>query len=181
MEDAGARVRIVILDACRDNPFDGRSLGRGASGQLGPRGGLVAYAASAGETTQDNPLEENGLFTKHLLAALQVPGLGVRNLFARVREAVSAESTAVWQKPQTPGLSDELIGEFVFRPAGDPSEDELAESRLAAALGRELSAFHSDGNGWTDLHYAAALNLPGLGAGPAGCWCAGRCQDVCGR
>ena len=102
------------------------------------------------------------MFTKHLLAALQVPGLGVRNLFARVREAVSAESTAVWQKPQTPGLSDELIGEFVFRPAGDPSEDELAESRLAAALGRESSAFHSDGNGWTDLHYAAALNLPGL-------------------
>ena len=38
MEEAGARVRIVILDACRDNPFDGRSLGRGSSEQLGAAG-----------------------------------------------------------------------------------------------------------------------------------------------
>ena len=55
MEEAGARTRIVILDACRNNPFERvRSLTRGGLGQMTPRGGLVAYATEAGDTAADN-------------------------------------------------------------------------------------------------------------------------------
>ena len=113
MAAAGAAVRIVILDACRDNPFEStRTFTRGGLAGMSASGGLVAYAARAGEVADDDPGAENGLYTKHLLAALREPGLRVRDLFTRVRDAVSGESNGV----QVPAMYDELVGDFVFRP-----------------------------------------------------------------
>ena len=113
MAAAGAAVRIVILDACRNNPFEStRTFTRGGLAGMSASGGLVAYAARAGEVADDDPGAENGLYTKHLLAALREPGLRVRDLFTRVRDAVSGESNGV----QVPAMYDELVGDFVFRP-----------------------------------------------------------------
>ena len=132
MERSGAAVRIVILDACRNNPFERmRTLTRGGLGGMEARGGLVAYAAAAGELADDDPGSENGLFTKHLLAALREPGLRVRDLFTRVRTAVHEESNG----DQVPALYDGLVGDFVFRSAPGrltPNRPDPAPSRRRA-------------------------------------------------
>ena len=155
MESAGAAVRIVILDACRNNPFEGtRTLTRGGLARLSARGGFVAYAAGAGALADDDPGAENGLYTKHLLAALRVPGLNVRDLFARVRAAVYEESN----NGQRPAVYDELVGDFVFR-AERPVPSRFSYSQ---ELGRAWSPSHVDENGWTDLHYAAVLGRTDL-------------------
>ena len=112
MEAAGAGTRIVILDACRNNPFERMmSLTRGGLGSMAPRGGLVAYSTEPGDTATDN-----GLYTRQLVAALRVPGLPAMELFTRVSEAVSAASGGT-QVPmqQLAGV----VGRFVFR-SGDP-------------------------------------------------------------
>src|SRR5579863_4337380 len=71
LQARGARMAIVILDACRDNPFrSGRSdSGGGLTGMFGS-GAFIAFAAAEGKTAEDNPRDRNGLFTKHLLAEL---------------------------------------------------------------------------------------------------------------
>ena len=112
MEASGARTRIVILDACRTNPFERlKTLTRGGLGQMSPRGGLVAYAAEPGA-----PAADNGLYARQLVAALRVPGLPATEVFMPVSEAVEAASGG-GQVPmqQLAGA----VGRFVFRP-GDP-------------------------------------------------------------
>ena len=109
MEAAGARTRIVILDACRDNPFERtRSLTRGGLGQMAPRGGLVAYATEAGDTAADS-----GLYARHLVAALRVPGVPAMELFTRVSEAVEADSGGAQVPMQQFGSA---VGRFIFHP-----------------------------------------------------------------
>jgi uncharacterized caspase-like protein len=100
------RLRLVILDACRDNPFAktmkrtvaSRSVGRGLA-KIEPTVAdtLIAYAAKAGSTALDGD-EANSPFTKALLANLATPGLDLRIAFGRVRDAVLA-STARKQEP----------------------------------------------------------------------------------
>jgi WD40 repeat protein len=85
LNDAGNVLNIVVLDACRDNPFSwNRSGSRGlqvVSDQ--PADSIIVYATSAGNTADDNPAGRNGLFTTHLLANLKTPGLSVQELFNR--------------------------------------------------------------------------------------------------
>ena len=108
MERAGARTRIVILDACRNNPFErSRTLTRGGLGQMGPRGGLVAFATEAGDVASDD-----GLYTRHLVEALREPGVQAMELFTRVSEAVEAASGG----QQIPAVNFAgAAGRFVFR------------------------------------------------------------------
>ena len=100
----------MILDACRNNPFGERlkTLTRGGLGQMSARGGLVAYATEAGDTAADD-----GLYARHLVSALRVPGLPATELFTRVSEAVETASGGE-QVPvqQLAGAA----GRFVFHP-----------------------------------------------------------------
>jgi len=123
-------INIVILDACRNNPFsgaeilgpDGRRLKfRGAtpSGLApveAPLGSMVAFSTAPGGVALDSPSEKNSLYTKHLLASMQSPGLPVELLFKQVRLSVARETGRV----QVPWESSSLTGEFCFRhgPAG---------------------------------------------------------------
>ncbi|MDR1277211.1 MAG: SUMF1/EgtB/PvdO family nonheme iron enzyme, partial [Treponema sp.] len=79
---AGNVLNIVVLDACRDNPFGWRRSGsRGlqvVSNQ--PADSIIVYATSAGNTAADGT-GRNGLFTTHLLNNLKKPGLSVRDMF----------------------------------------------------------------------------------------------------
>ena len=95
--DSAKRLRLVILDACRDNPFivsmkrvrqATRSIGSGL-GKIEPPGTdtLIAYAAKAGSTADDG-VGEHSPFTTALLNSLTVPGLDVRLAFGRVRDEV---------------------------------------------------------------------------------------------
>ena len=111
----GAGTRILILDACRDNPFKGtRSAAKGLADMAG-RGSLIAYAAGPGETAADvgiKPDSRNGLFTEQLLDVLAEPGLTAVELFRKVRQRVSEASAG----KQFPWLSDGLLQDFVFKP-----------------------------------------------------------------
>jgi uncharacterized caspase-like protein len=118
-------INVVILDACRNNPFsgqpvvgpDGRALKyRGAtpSGLApveAPLGSMVAFSTAPGGVALDNPQDRNSLYTKHLLEYLQSPGLPVELLFKRVRLAVAKETGRV----QVPWESSSLTGDFCFR------------------------------------------------------------------
>jgi hypothetical protein len=110
MAEAKNRVNIVILDACRNNPFE-RKL-RGASRSLAAvdaaRGMLVAYATAPGPVAADGD-GTNGLYTEELLQALRVPGLKVEEVFKRVRAGVTSRSSGA----QTPWESSSLTGDLV--------------------------------------------------------------------
>jgi uncharacterized caspase-like protein len=114
MEGAGARINIIVLDACRNNPF--RSVRSGAGGLLAMntgRGTFIAFATAPGKTASDNPTGSNGLFTTHLVTALKQPGLSLDQVFNRVREGVYLASG----QQQLPWTGSSVIGEFFFRPA----------------------------------------------------------------
>jgi hypothetical protein len=119
---AGARkFRLVILDACRNNPFlqtmtrvaSTRSIGRGLS-RVEPKGGvLVAYAAKAGEVALDGE-GGNSPFVVALIEQLRRPGVEVGFLFRKVRDSVLKQTNNT-QEPYTYGSlpGDE---ELYFRP-----------------------------------------------------------------
>ena len=126
-------INIVILDACRNNPFsgatvlgpDGRRLKfRGATPAglapvEAPLGSMVAFSTAPGGVALDNPGDKNSLYTKHLLGFMQAPGLPVELLFKQVRLSVARETGRV----QVPWESSSLTGDFCFRlgPRGDCS------------------------------------------------------------
>ena len=95
---------------------DGRSLTfRGATpGGLArvdaPLGSMVAFSTAPGGVALDNQGDENSLYTRHLLSALQTPGLPVELLFKQVRLAVARDTARV----QVPWVSSSLTGDFCF-------------------------------------------------------------------
>ncbi|MCD4792485.1 MAG: caspase family protein [Bacteroidales bacterium] len=112
MQDAGTRMNIVILDACRDNPFAGsmRSGSRGlASIYAEGSGTLIAYATSPGSTASDGE-GKNGLYTQELLKAIQTPGLEIGMIFRKVLGNVQRLSGG----KQIPWTNSSITGEFYF-------------------------------------------------------------------
>ncbi len=111
-------VNLVILDTCRNNPF--RQRGNKAIGDKGlarvkaPGGTLILYATRPGETASDNPSGRNGLFTKHLLSALDAPGTPVEKAFKLVARNVYRDSG----KAQSPWQEGLILGDFYFLPIG---------------------------------------------------------------
>lgn len=114
METARNRVNVVILDACRDNPFarSSRSGSGGLSQMDAPIGSLVAFATSPGSVASDGA-GANGLYTQHLLANIERPGLAIEEVFKRVRLGVRLDSNG----GQIPWESTSLEGDFTFFPA----------------------------------------------------------------
>lgn len=107
-------MNIVILDACRDNPF-GRSLPgeqKGLSQFDAPPGSLLAYATSPGNTASDGS-GVNGLYTEHLLHEISAPDTRIEDVFKRVRLAVRRRSNG----QQIPWESTSLEEDFYLRPS----------------------------------------------------------------
>ncbi len=114
MEEAGAKVSLLILDACRTAPLQrrGRSTGRGLARMEAPSGALIAFAAQPGAEAQDGD-GRNGVFTKHLLAHIGSPGMLVEQLFKRVRAEVERETG----RKQSPREESSLTADFYFANA----------------------------------------------------------------
>ncbi len=93
MAEAKNRVNVVILDACRNNPFERRLRGasRGLAAVDAAQGTLIAYATAPGSVAADGE-GTNGLYTEELLRALRVPGLKIEEVFKQVRVAVVERS-----------------------------------------------------------------------------------------
>jgi uncharacterized caspase-like protein len=112
MDDAGVDVKVLILDACRDNPFGRswtRTLSRGLATMDTPKGSLVAYATSPGRTAWDGA-NRNSPYTAQLLRQIPVPGRPVELMFKAVRVGVQRETNG----QQTPWEASSLTGEFSF-------------------------------------------------------------------
>jgi hypothetical protein len=114
MESANNRLNILILDACRNNPFarSFRSSSQGLAQMDAPVGALVAFATSPGSVASDGE-GENGLYTRYLLENIRQPGMRVEDVFKNVRAAVRRESGG----KQIPWEATSLEGDFYFRIA----------------------------------------------------------------
>ena len=111
MESAGNRLNIIILDACRDNPFGRsfRSSNTGLAKMDAPTGSILAYATAPGSIAIDGT-GSNGLYTSILLKHMMTPNLVIEKIFKRVRiDVVNASG-----KRQTPWESSSLMGDFYF-------------------------------------------------------------------
>ena len=108
---AGSDVNLMILDACRNNPFEQRfrSQGGGLAQIDAPKGTLIAYATAPGHVASDGA-GANGLYTAKLIEAIKTPGIPIEEMFKRVRIAVS-QATA---DAQTPWEASSLVGDFYF-------------------------------------------------------------------
>ncbi len=112
MEEAGNRVNIVILDACRNNPFARafRSPARGLAQMEAAKGSFIAFATAPGSVAADG-LRRNGLYTEQLLASLKHPDSDIDKVFRRV----TAEVSRATGNKQVPWISSSLTGDFYFR------------------------------------------------------------------
>ena len=113
LDVAAPRVKLLVIDACRDNPLPAatRSLaGAGlAAVKRPPQGSLIAFATSPGRTAEDG-VGRNSVFSKHFAALIAVPGQTVEQVFKRVREAVKAET----KNRQEPSEVSSLVGDAYF-------------------------------------------------------------------
>lgn len=112
MEFAGNRLNLVILDACRNNPFKGdfRSTGRGLARIQSASGSLVAFSAAPGQVASDGR-GPHSPYTEALVRAIGEPGLSVEQVFKRVRVEVERKTSGA----QTPWEESSLRGDFYFK------------------------------------------------------------------
>ena len=118
MDGAGNRLNVVVLDACRNNPL-GRGFNRSFSGLAEPGfqgkiGTLIAYSTAPGRTAKDGR-GRNSPYTKHLKAALAVPGLELVDIFRWVGAQVERET----KRAQRPWRSGSANARFYFTPRPD--------------------------------------------------------------
>jgi hypothetical protein len=106
LQAAGNQLNIVVLDACRDNPFGwARGGTRGLSNvAIQPPGSIIMYATSAGKTAADGD-GRNGLFTSQLLNNLKTPGLQISEIFRRTGSDVQRIS----QNQQVPAIYSQFF------------------------------------------------------------------------
>lgn len=118
MDQAGNELNVVILDACRDNPFarSFRSTAKGLAQMDAPTGTLIAYATSPGDTAADG-IGRYGVYTQYLLAQMGAPGLEIGQMFRLVRKAVRTETGG----RQVPWESTSLEGTFYFSESASKS------------------------------------------------------------
>lgn len=122
----GTRVSVLVLDACRDNPFPKkgtRSLGgtRGLARMPAPEGTFIMYSAGVGQTAldrlSDSDPNPNSVFTRSLIPLLQQPGLSLTQTARSVRRQVQKLATSI-SHDQRPAYYDEVTGDFFFAGKG---------------------------------------------------------------
>jgi chemotaxis protein histidine kinase CheA len=111
-ESRKTAVNLLILDACRDNPWQvaSRTAARGLSKIEPASGTLVFYATRPGSVAADASQGNHGLFTYHLLQHLNTPMTPVEQVFKRVSADVLRDSAG----KQIPWIEGQLVGDFAF-------------------------------------------------------------------
>ncbi|WP_122072947.1 caspase family protein [Pseudophaeobacter sp. EL27] len=116
----GARTTVMVLDACRNNPFaqDGKRAVGGARGLVRmdpPEGAFILYSAGAGQTALDRLSDDdenpNSVFTRALLPRLQEPGMSLHDLAKQVRRDVQKLASTV-NHEQFPAYYDQMSGDL---------------------------------------------------------------------
>lgn len=111
MEQSKSGVNLIILDACRDNPFSRsfRPTSQGLASMDVPNGTFIAYATNPGNTADDGD-GKNGLYTAELVNAMETPGIPLEQVFKQTLKAVREKSGS----KQTPCFASKLEEEFYF-------------------------------------------------------------------
>ncbi len=117
-------MNVIILDACRDNPFGTRvpTEQKGLSQFDAPPGCLIAYATAPGNTASDGN-GSNGLFTENLLREIRVPNAKIEDVLKRVRLGVRRAS----QGAQIPWETTSLEEDFYFLPPASIKKESQVE------------------------------------------------------
>ena len=165
----GARnaLNIVVLDACRDNPFSwGRSTARGLT-VVGsqPTGSIVAYATSAGSVAQDGT-GRNGVFTSELLKQIRTPGLEIKDVFNRTGKGVSTVTAG----KQVPAVYNQFFDSAYLAGAQGAAAASPAQVATAPAVAATMTVTRSYGSLVVSSLSAGTLYLDGkfMGDLPAG-------------
>lgn len=146
-----AKVKLVLLDACRDNPFAAkiRSAARsrsvtvhnGLAEMKSGEGTLIAFATSPGKTALDGQEGANSPFTRALMAHIAQPGVEIQQAMTQVRAQVSEETS----KGQLPWGHTNLIGTVYLNPGADtsPAVDNAPAAVTRAASDTEIEFWRS--------------------------------------
>src|SRR5258706_4463503 len=130
MDSAKNALNIVILDACRNNPFarSFRSMSRGLAQMDAPTGTFIAFATAPGSTASDGS-GQNGLYTEYLLKEMQKPGVPIEQMFKQIRISVMKDT----KDQQIPWESSSMRGDFSFRPGAPVTVAVVAPAAAAAS------------------------------------------------
>ncbi len=147
MGDADNHLNIIILDACRNNPFarSFRSASRGLVRMAPPTGSLLAFATGPGDVAADGE-GRNGLFTKYLLEAMQREGTTLEQVFKQVRINVKRDTAG----GQVPREESSLTGNFYFRP-GTPVAATPVVATPVSATSFTDSQHSAEGRYWATV------------------------------
>lgn len=135
-----ARFTLTILDACRDNPFQGSSINGLAAGQglaptMASTGQMIIYSAGSGQQALDQlgsaDRDPNGVFTRVFLKELERPGQPVDRMMRSIRSEVNRMARSVGHE-QVPALYDQSLGDFFFRQAATTAQ--AAQGTAAARM-----------------------------------------------
>lgn len=110
MEKTNTASNVIILDACRDNPFERAwrsGTQRGLASVYAPKGTLIGFATSPGQLADDGP-GRNGAYTAALLEHIDTPDVSIENMFKRVRNTLSAATKAKQISWEHTSLAQEL-------------------------------------------------------------------------
>jgi hypothetical protein len=141
-----AKVKLVFLDACRDNPFAAKiksnSATRSVSVQTGlaemksGEGTLIAFATGPGQTALDGQEGTNSPFTRALIANIATPGVEIQQAMTKVRAQVNEETN----KGQLPWGHTNLIGSVYLNPVAAPAANTAAATSAPVAVATASSS-----------------------------------------
>ncbi len=141
MQSSGNYLNVVILDACRNNPFSwARSQSRGLS-TVGrqPSGSIVVYATSSGDVAQDGE-GRNGIFTTGLLKHIGTPGLEIKEVFNRAGRDVREATRGV----QTPAVYSQFFDSAYLSGSSPAAESPAAAKTPQGAQQAQAQALPPD-------------------------------------
>jgi uncharacterized caspase-like protein len=136
LRGAGARLNIIVLDACRNNPFGALGSGRGLAPMDAPSGTFLAYATAPGNVSADAAKgSANGLYTHHLLQEIARPNSRIEDVFKRVRFAVRQASGG----QQIPWESTSLEEDFRFHDGRIVAAKTPGPQQIGAQFNEEVA------------------------------------------
>jgi uncharacterized caspase-like protein len=144
MQDA--KVKLVFLDACRDNPFAakirsakatrGVTVDSGLAAMNSGEGTMIAFATGPGQTALDGDKGSNSPFTRALVANITQPGVEIQQAMTKVRAQVNEETS----KNQLPWGHTNLIGSVYLNQASLPAEGKADSAKADAPVGNTTAA-----------------------------------------
>ncbi len=141
MQNSGNRLNIVILDACREDPFPSASRSSSGGGLAkvdNAKGMLIAYATRPGDVADDGGDSKHGVFTQQILNHIDTQALPVEQFFKKVTSSVYA----VTDEKQRPWTHSDIIGDFFFKLPADGSvkiESKVAEAAVYKVVASQPS------------------------------------------